>query len=181
MQKGYKAIEGLIRSLAMVEASDLRRLVFVAFPLLLAQQVASAATAVGDHAMALAALVAENSPLLGPNEKMVMARLIDGNLNFAFPKNKKISVRADAVVCRASDLDITSCSCDLTFGKKIVAVRGRKAHELFATIGLVAVPPDGPAGAIVEGLSHLMCTINPGEVQQMSGGGADCKFDPDGP
>jgi hypothetical protein len=159
----------------------LRRLVFVAFPLLLVQQVASAATAIGDNAMALAALVAENSPSLGPNEKMVMARLIDGNLNFAFPKNKKISVRADAVVCRVSDLDITFCSCDPTFGKKIVAVKGRKAHELFATIGLVAVPPDGAASAIVEGVSHLMCTINPGEIQQMSGDGADCKFDPGGP
>ena len=71
-QKVYKAIEDLIRSLATVEESDLRRLVFVAFPLLLAQQVASAVTAIGDNALALAALVAENSPLLGPNEKMVM-------------------------------------------------------------------------------------------------------------
>lgn len=166
---------------ATVEESDLRRMFFIALPLLLAQQGASAATAIGDNAVALAALVAENSPLLGPNEKLVMARLIDGNLNFASPKNKKISVQADAVVCRTSNLDITSCSCDLTFGKKVASVKGRKAHELLATIGLVGVPPDGAAGTIVEGLSHLMCTINPGEIRQMSGGGADCKFDPGGP
>jgi hypothetical protein len=38
-----------------------------------------------SNALALAALVAENSPLLGPNEKMVLARLNDGHLNFAFP------------------------------------------------------------------------------------------------
>jgi hypothetical protein len=38
-----------------------------------------------SNALALAALVAENSPLLGPNEKMVLARLKDGHLNFAFP------------------------------------------------------------------------------------------------
>jgi hypothetical protein len=170
--------EALIRSLATVEESDMRRMVLVAFLLLLAHQGAWAASAIGNNAMALAALVAENSPLLSPNEKMVMARLIDGNLNFAFPKNKNISVQADAVVCRARDVDITSCSCDLTFGKKIAAVKGRKAHELYAMIGLVGVPPDGAAGTIVEGLSHLMCTIDPGEIQQMSGGGADCKFDP---
>jgi hypothetical protein len=169
--------EALIRSLATVEESDMGRMVLVAF-LLLAHQGAWAASAIGNNAMALAALVAENSPLLSPNEKMVMARLIDGNLNFAFPKNKNISVQADAVVCRASDVDITSCSCHLTFGKKMAAVKGRKAHELYAMIGLVGVPPDGAAGTIVEGLSHLMCTIDPGEIQQMSGGGADCKFDP---
>jgi hypothetical protein len=158
----------------------MRRMVLFALPLLLAQQGASTAKAIGNNAMALAALVAENSPLLGTDEKMVMARLIDGNLNFPFPKNKKISVQADAVVCRASDVDLTSNSCNLTFGKKIVVVKGRKAHELFATIGLVGVPPDGAAGTIVEGLSHLMCAINPGEIQQMSGGGADCKFEPGG-
>jgi hypothetical protein len=48
-------------------------------------------------------------------------------------------------------------------------------------IGLIGVPPDGPPGTIVEGLSHLMCTIDPVEIQQMSCGGADCKFDPVGP
>ena len=155
----------------------MRKMVLVAFPLLLlAQQGASATTAIGSNAMALAAFVGENSPLLGPNEKMVMARLLDGNLNFAFPQNKKISVQADAVVCRTSDVDIMSCSCELTFGRKVSGVKGRKAHELFAMIGLVGVPPDGAAGTIVEGLSHLMCTIDPGEIRQMSGGGADCKF-----
>jgi hypothetical protein len=159
----------------------MRKMVLVAFPLLLAHQGAWAASAVGNNALVLAALVGENSPLLNPNEKMVMARLIDGNLNFAFPKNKKISVQADAVVCRASDVDISSCSCDLTFSKKVAALKGRKARELFATIGLLGVPPDGGAGPIVEGLSHLMRTIDPGEIQQMSPGGADCKFDAGGP
>lgn len=66
----------------------MRRMVLVAFPLLLSPQGASAATAIGSNALALAAFVAENSPLLGADEKMVMARLIDGNLNFAFPKVK---------------------------------------------------------------------------------------------
>ena len=155
-------------------------MVVVALPLLLVQLGPSPGTAVGGNALALAALVAENSPLLGPNEKMAMARLSDGNLNFSFPKNK-ISVHSDTIVCRASDVDITWCSCDLAFGKKIVAVKGRKAHELFATIGQVGVPPDGAAGTIVEGLSHLTCTIDPTEIQQMAGAGADCKFEAVGP
>jgi hypothetical protein len=46
-------------------------MVLVAFPLLLVPQGASAVTAIGCSAMALAALVAENSPLLGADEKMV--------------------------------------------------------------------------------------------------------------
>jgi hypothetical protein len=48
--------------------------------------------AIGCNALALATLIAENSPLLGPNEKMVLAGLNDGHLNFAFPKTRKISV-----------------------------------------------------------------------------------------
>jgi hypothetical protein len=106
-----------------------------------------------------------------------MARLIDDNFDFSFPKDQNIVVQADAVVCRSSDVDIMSCSCELTFGNKIATVKGRKAHELFAMIGLLGVPPDGAAGTIVEGLSHLKCTINPAEIRQMSGGGADCEFD----
>jgi len=57
-------------------------------------------------------------------------------------------------------------------------VKGRKAHELFATIAEVGVPSDGAAGTIYESLSHLACTINPAEIKQKAGGGAECKFDP---
>jgi hypothetical protein len=149
----------------------------VLFTFALAGQGALAATAIGSNAMVLAALVAENSPRLSTNEKTVMARLIDDNFDFSFPKDQNIVVQADAVVCRSSDVDIMSCSCELTFGNKIATVKGRKAHELFAMIGLLGVPPDGAAGTIVEGLSHLKCTIDPAEIRQMSGGGADCKFD----
>lgn len=70
----------------------MRRIVVVAFALLLTPQGASPAAAIGSNALALATLIAENSPLLGPNEKMVLAGLNDGHLNFAFPKTRKISV-----------------------------------------------------------------------------------------
>jgi hypothetical protein len=49
------------------------------------------------------------------HEKGVMARLFGGHSNLTFPANKKISVKADAIVCRASNVDIASRSCKLTF------------------------------------------------------------------
>jgi hypothetical protein len=92
--------------------------------------------------------------------------------------NQTISVKADKIVCRASNVDISSHSCALTFGPKMVNLKGRRAHELFATIGEVGVPADGAAGTIFEALSYLDCTINPHEIEQRAGGGASCSFDP---
>ncbi len=160
---------------------DMNRIAFLVFPILLAAEAASADTTAGNKALALASLVAEHSPTLSPREKKVMARLFDGDLNFSFPADRTISVQADAVVCRASNVDITSRSCDLKFGTKRAALKARKAHELFATIAEVGVPEDGAAGSIFESLSRLTCTISPHEIQQKAGGGADCRFDKGGP
>jgi hypothetical protein len=55
-----------------------------------------------------------------------MAHLFDGYENVPFPADKTISVQADAVVCRASDVDIASRSCELTFGTKTATLKGRK-------------------------------------------------------
>ena len=164
-----------------MNASNLKRTAILLFPLLLASQNASAATANGPGALALAALVAAHSPLLGWHEKHALARLLDGHSNVAFPANKKISIKADSVVCRASNVDITSRSCKLTFGAKSANLTGRKAHELYATIAEVGVPSDGAAGSIFESLSHLVCTIDPHEIAQKAGGGANCTFDPGAP
>ena len=153
----------------------------LAILLLLANQPAWGATAAGGSALALAALVAEHSPLLNHHEKRVMARMFDGHLNFTFPANTKISVTADSVVCRASNVDITSRSCELTFGTKKRSLKGGRAHELFATVAEAGVPPDGAAGTIFESLSHLVCTIDPNEIKQRAGGGASCQFDPGAP
>jgi hypothetical protein len=157
----------------------MRRVVAVAFGLLLAGQ--SAATASDGGALALASLVAEFSPLLSANEKKVIALMFSGNLNFSFPATKKISVQADAVVCRASNVDITFHSCDLVFGEKKGALKGRAAHELFATLAEAGVPSEGAAGSKYKSLSQLRCTIDPNEVKQKGGGGADCTFDPGSP
>ena len=159
----------------------MRRTVLAAFALLLVNGSALAATATGSGALALAALVARRSPLVSTHDKKIMARMLNGNLGFSFPKNKKILVRAAAVVCRASDVDITLHSCTLTFGKKTAALKGREAHELFTTVAEAGVPSEGAAGSIYESLSQLVCTIDPNEIKQRGGGGADCTFKPGGP
>jgi hypothetical protein len=160
---------------------DLRGAAILFFPLLLASQSASAATAAGSSALALASLVAAASPLLSRHEKRVMARLFGGHSNFTFPANRTISVKSDAIVCRASNVDITSRSCKLTFGAASTNLTGREAHELYATLAEAGVPSEGAAGSIYESLSHLVCTIDPREIAQRSGGGADCTFDPGAP
>lgn len=155
-----------------------RRLALLTLLLLMVGGTASAASVSGSGAPALAALVAGPSPLLPPGEKAVMARLLNGILTFAFPASRTISVKADKIVCRASNVDISFHSCALTFRSKTINLKGRRAHELFATVGEVGVPPDGAAGTMFEALSHLDCTINPQEIQQKAGGGASCSFDP---
>jgi hypothetical protein len=159
----------------------MKKTVLVALALLSASGTASAATATGAGALALAALVAAHSPLVSGHDKRAMALLLNGNLGFSFPKNKKILVRADAIVCRAGNVDITAHSCTLTFGNKTTVLKGRRAHELFATIAEAGVPARGAAGSVFESLSHLVCTIDPNGVKQRAGGGADCKFDTGSP
>ena len=93
------------------------------------------------------------------------------------PPPERVVVKADNVVCRASNVDITEHSCVLTFGHRTVELKGRRAHELYATIDEVGVPPDGAAGSVFESLSKLDCTIDPKEIAQRAGGGASCTFD----
>ena len=157
------------------------RMAFVLLCALIASESASAATASGSSALALAALVAADSRLLTQQDRSVMARMFAGYLNFRYPANRKITIKADSIVCRASNVDITQRSCELTFGSKKATLSGRKAHELFATIAEVGVPPDAGAGTIRESLSHLVCTVDPNEVKQKAGGGATCNFDPGAP
>ena len=155
----------------------MKNILLLSISLLLATGNASAATVSGSSALVLASLVAEHSPSLIQQERDVMARMLAGYLDFGFPENQKITVRADAITCRSSNVDITSRSCELTFGPMRVALKGREAHELFATIAEVGVPPDGAAGTIYGKISHLICTIDPNEVKQRAGGGAVCSLD----
>ncbi|MGP0092884.1 MAG: hypothetical protein ACLPKB_23520 [Xanthobacteraceae bacterium] len=159
----------------------MKRMACLLVALSLTSSSAVAATFTGNSALALAALIAERSPLVRPAEKRVIARLLDGRLDFDFAAGKTISVQADAVVCRVSNVDITSRRCTLTFRAGKIELKGRKAHELFTTVAEAGVPPDGAAGTIYESLSHLSCSIAPNEIKEKAGGGAECKFDPGAP
>jgi hypothetical protein len=160
----------------------MRRVTFLLLTLLFSGHAVAAEpeaeTADGSGALALAALVGENSPLLSAPEKSGLTKFLDGQANVNFPAGQTISVAAEKLTCRASNVDITSHSCELTFGGKNVALKGRRAHELFATLAEIGVPPDGAAGSIFEAVSNLECTIDPNEVKQNSGGGAHCKYAP---
>jgi hypothetical protein len=160
----------------------MRKVLTTAILLVLGQgpvSVASAAssTASGPTALALAAVVAEHSPILGVKERKVMARLFDDKLNFSFPANQKISVKADSVVCRTSNVAIAERSCELVFGKHIRSFRGRQANELNATAAIAGIASEGAAGTIFTRFSHLACSIDPHEIKQKAGGGANCTFD----
>jgi hypothetical protein len=156
---------------------NLGKIVFVAASLSLAS--AAAAEAVdGSGALALAALVAENSPLLGTADKAALAAFLDGKTNVDYPAGKTIAVTADKVTCRASNVDIAAHSCELTFGAKTVTLSGRRAHELYATLAEIGVPPDGAAGSVFEAVSGLNCAVAPSEVKEKAGGGAHCGYSP---
>ena len=146
----------------------------------LASQTASAGTASGGNALALASLTADNSSIVNNRDKRALRRLFNGR-NVRSPAGQKISVQADSIICKASNVDITSRSCELVFGQEKASLSGRKAHELYATLLEAGIAPDGAAGSMFAGLSNLACDIDPNVIQQKAGGGADCKFDPPKP
>ena len=146
----------------------------------LASQAASAGTASGGSALALASLTADHSPVVNNRDVRVLRRLLNGR-NVKYPAGKKISVQADSIACKTSNVDITSRSCELAYGQEKVSLSGRRAHELYATLLEVGIAPDGAAGSMSAGLSNLACDIDPNVIQQKAGGGADCKFDPPKP
>ncbi len=155
----------------------MNRLAFILFSTCLVQSAAAApSTTGGSGGLALAALIAEHSPSLTHKEKIIMARLLDGRLNFSFPSNKKIMVTASAIDCRSSNVDISEHSCTLTFGAKKVELAGRRAHEIFATLNENGVPGDAGAGTNHEALTSLSCEIDPNGVKQKDGGGAACTY-----
>ena len=158
--------------------TTMRKATLLALPLLLTAAPALAQSAGGNAGLALAALVAFQSPLVSAHDKQIMTYMLNGNLNFSYPAGKKIVVKADSIVCRASNVDISSHSCAFTFGAKKPSITGRTAHELYATFIQVGIPGDGAAGTIFEALKTLDCTVDPNAVKQRDGSGADCSFTP---
>jgi hypothetical protein len=138
---------------------------------------AAPATASGAVALALAAVVGQYSPELAAHEKQTMARLFAGDSNFFVKSSKPISVTADEIVCRTSNVDIAARSCQMTFKASKRSVRGARANELFATLATAGVTPEGAAGSNFESISKLNCKVDPNEIRQKAGGGADCSFE----
>jgi len=158
----------------------MKRLTVLALFTFLGLQAAAAdpGTATGPSAMALAAVMAQHSPLVRAYDKRVIARLFGGNSNFGFTPNTKISVTADSVVCRVSNVDIVSRTCDLTFNSSSKrTLQGRDANEIGATIAAAGVAVEGAAGTLIESIAKLVCTVDPNEIKMKAGGGAECKFD----
>ena len=138
---------------------------------------AASGSASGPAALALAGVVAVHSSVLGSFDRRAMARLFAGNSAINYPPNRKISVTADSIVCRASDVDITSRTCELAFGYGKRSLKGREANEVFATLAAAGVASEGAAGHIIESVTKLTCTIDPNEIRQKAGGGAQCAFE----
>jgi hypothetical protein len=146
--------------------------------LLCSIQAVVAADPAPSSSLMLAAIVAERSPLLTSFEKWTVAGLAAGTFSPRAGRKGAVVVTADDVECRASNVDITSRACTLQFGRRTVTLRGRAAHELFATLAEIGVTPSGAAGTIYIGATRLSCSLDPNELRQKSGGGASCGFGP---
>jgi hypothetical protein len=139
---------------------------------------AIAGNSTGSAALALAAIAGESSPFVPLQDKRLLAAYLNGAADAPYAKGKRVSVKADAIDCRASNVDIASHACTLTFGSRKVELSGRKAHELYATLIENGVAGDGAAGSIHEAVTALDCEIDAAEVAAKAGGGARCAFKP---
>lgn len=152
--------------------------VWAAFLLLLLSAEGVSAADLGPGVrLILTAIVAQHSPLLSGIEKRTIAQLVAGNLESQASQSRSIAVTATNLECRASNVDITSRSCRIQFGRRAIALKGREANELFATLLEMGVAPTGAAGSIFIGLSQLSCLVDPAELRQKAGSGAACSFE----
>lgn len=136
---------------------------------------ALAASASGSPALALAAVIAPYAPDISPLDKVTTAALFDGESGKVAAK--KIAVTAEKIVCRTSNVDLTSRSCELTFKGGKHSLKGREANELFATMALAGIAAEGAAGSNIAGVSKLNCTLDVATIKQKDGSGASCSFD----
>ena len=116
-----------------------------------------------------------SAKILGPPAKKLLAKFLDGKTKVS-STGQIISVNVDKLICKASNVDITLHSCDLVFGTRTATLTGRAAHELYATLLEIGVPPDAGAGSVFEAVSKLDCKIDPNAVIANAGGGARCDY-----
>ncbi len=132
------------------------------------------ASASGPTALAVAAVIAQYSPLLSAYEKRTIAGLFDGNVKAG--DKRKLTVAAETVTCRISNVAIAERSCEIAFKKGKRSLKGREANEVFATLASAGVTAEGAAGSMIEGVTKLSCMLDPAVIKDNSGGGADCSF-----
>ena len=137
---------------------------------------AAPATLTGPTALAVAAVIAQYSPVLNPGERKVIAGLFDGNTRMSYPL-KKLSVDADTVMCRISNVAIADRSCEIAFQKGKRSLKGHAANEVYATLASAGITAEGAAGSMIESISKLSCTLDLGKIRQNDGSGADCSWE----
>lgn len=137
---------------------------------------AAPVTVTGPTALAVAAVVAQYSQVLNPGERKVIAGLFDGNTRMSYPI-KTLSVGADTVTCRISNVAIADRSCELVFKKGKRSLKGRAANEVLATLASAGVTAQGAAGSLIATLSKLNCTLDLGKIKQNDGSGAECAWE----
>jgi len=144
----------------------------------LAPAAAQAGASSGASALALSAIVGELSPQTSAADKKLLAADFAGRAEAPHAKGQRVAVKADAIDCRAGNVDITSRACELTFGAKKIELSGRKANELYATLIENGVVAEGAAGSSHASITALDCIVDADEVAEKAGGGARCAFTP---
>jgi hypothetical protein len=129
----------------------------------------------GSTAVAVAAVIAQHSPLLSAFEKRTIAALFNGNVR----AGGKLTVTAALIVCKVNNVDITARSCELTYDKGARTLKGREANEVNATLTAAGATAEGAAGSMIQTVTNLSCTLDPNVIKDNSGGGADCSFSTD--
>ncbi|MGJ0453016.1 MAG: hypothetical protein ACR65T_07305 [Methylocystis sp.] len=144
----------------------------------LAPAAAQSGASSGSSALALSAIVGELSPQTSAADKKLLAAYFAGRAEAPHAKGQRVAVKADAIDCRAGNVDITSRACELTFGAKKIELSGRKANELYATLIENGVVAEGAAGSSHASITALDCIVDADEVAEKAGGGARCAFTP---
>ena len=153
--------------------------IFIGAALLAGLSMTAAAPAAkinGSAALALAGVIAPHSPNLSAPDKKTVAAFFDGGV--ITPYGNTITISADKIVCRTSNVDITERSCEISFGKTGTKLNGRAANEIYATMTMAGIPADGAAGSVFESLSKLNCTLEPAAIKEKDGSGVTCNYEP---
>lgn len=135
----------------------------------------------GAEALAVAALIGERSPSLSANDKTVLSHFLDGEMTFSTPSGTgTITVTAQSVTCRSSNIDLAMHSCQLNFGSTTITEAGTRGEALWATMIAGGVPGNPGAGSIYFSMAPVTCTVNVTQIQSGTGAGVSCTYTPNG-